>query len=106
MELGSVQISWSIGPDRTHWMLLRELASAIMKLLSVIIERLWWLEEVPYAWRKANVTAVIRTGKNEELQSHQLHTSLQESDSPGSHERYFKAPKNLARMDCSGANCA
>lgn len=28
-------------PDRTHWRLLRELASVIMKLLSVIIERLW-----------------------------------------------------------------
>ena len=38
-----------MGPDRTHWRLLRELASVILKLLSVITERLWWLEEVPDA---------------------------------------------------------
>ncbi|KAK4830814.1 hypothetical protein QYF61_013743 [Mycteria americana] len=73
------------GPDRTHWRLLRELTSVIMKLLSVITERLWWLEEVPDAWRKANVSAVIRKGKSEELRAHEPHTSLQESDGAGSH---------------------
>ena len=60
-----------MGPARTHWKLLRELASVILKLLSVITERLWWLEEVPDAWRKANVTAIIRKGKSEELWAHQ-----------------------------------
>jgi len=81
--------------DRTRWRLLRELPSVILKMLSVVIERLWWLEEVPDAWRKASVATIIR----KELQAHQPHTSLQESDGACSHGRCFNAPKDLARMD-------
>lgn len=32
-----------MGPDKTHWGLLRELASVILKLLTLIIERSWCL---------------------------------------------------------------
>lgn len=79
-----------MGPGRTHWMLLRGLTSVIMKLLSVVIERLWWLGEVPDAQGKANVTAIIRKGESEELQAYQTHSSLQVRDGAGFHGRYFK----------------
>jgi len=32
-----------VGPDRAYWRLLRELASVILKLLSVVIGRSWCL---------------------------------------------------------------
>lgn len=56
-----------MGPGTTCWILLRELTSVIVKLLSVIIERLWWFGEVPDAQGKANVTTIIRKGESEEL---------------------------------------
>lgn len=47
------------------------------------------MEEVPEAWRKANVTATIRKGKSEVLWAHQPQISLQESGGAGSHAEYF-----------------
>lgn len=79
-----------MGPGRTCWILLRELTSVIVKLLSVIIERLWWLGEVPDAKGKANVTTIIRKGESEELWAHQPHGSLQERDDAGFRGRYYK----------------
>ena len=78
-------------PERTRWRLLRKLPNVILKLLAVITEKSLWLEEVPDAWRKVNVTTVVRKGKREELRDHQHHASLQEND--GSHGRHFNGPK-------------
>ena len=56
----------SMGPDRMHPRVLRELADAIAELLSIIFERSWRTGEVPEDWRKANVNPVFKKGKKED----------------------------------------
>ncbi|PKU42809.1 rna-directed dna polymerase from mobile element jockey-like [Limosa lapponica baueri] len=56
----------SMGPDGMHPYMLRELADVIAKLLSIIFERSWRIDEVPEDWRKANVTPVFKKGKKED----------------------------------------
>ena len=47
--------------------MLRELADAIAKPLSIIFERSWRIGEVPKDWRVANVTPVFKKGGPEKL---------------------------------------
>ena len=47
--------------------MLRELADGFARPLSVIFQRSWWSGEVPYDWKKANVTAAFRRGKEESV---------------------------------------
>jgi len=54
-----------MGPDGMYPQVLRELADAITKPLSIIFERSW-RTEVPEDWRKANVTSVFKKGKKED----------------------------------------
>lgn len=65
--LGKLDIHKSFGPDR---------------MLTVIFEWLWWPEEVPKEWKKANVTPFFKQGKKEDPWSYQL-----QSASPQSLER-------------------
>lgn len=45
--------------------MLRELADDIPKPLLIIFERLWALQEVPKAWKKANVIPIFKKVKQE-----------------------------------------
>lgn len=52
--------------DLQPWMR-RELADVIVRPLSIIFERSWWLEEVHEDFEKANVTHSFKKGKQEDL---------------------------------------
>jgi len=53
-----------MGPDKTHPRVLRELADAVVKLLSIIFERSCQSDEVPGDWR--NITSIFKKGQNED----------------------------------------
>ena len=49
-----------------HPQVLKELAGLIVRPLSIIFDRSWWLGEVPKDWKKANAIPVFRKGKKED----------------------------------------
>lgn len=49
-----------------HPQVLRKLAKVIAKVLSILFERSWRMEEVPEDWREASVCSVFKKGKKEE----------------------------------------
>lgn len=58
-----------LGPDRMHPEVLKELADTFPRLLSIIFERAWRLEEVPSNWGKTNVTPSFQKGKKDDLRN-------------------------------------
>ena len=65
--LGGISVHTSMGPDGMHPRVLRELAEVTAEPLSIIFDRPRRLGEVPEDWRIANVTAVCRKGKKEDV---------------------------------------
>ncbi|NXT06727.1 RTJK polymerase, partial [Prunella fulvescens] len=65
-QLSNLDIHKSMGPDRMHPRVLRELAEVIAGPLSIIFAKSWETGEVPEDWRKANVTPVFKKGKKED----------------------------------------
>ncbi|NWX33671.1 RTJK polymerase, partial [Notiomystis cincta] len=65
-HLGKLDIHKSMGPDRMHPGVLRELADTIVRPLTIIFERSWRSGEVPEDWKKANVTPIFKKGKKED----------------------------------------
>jgi len=55
----------SMGPNRMHPRVLRELADVIAEPLSIIFQRSWRTGELPEGWRKASDTLIFKKGKNE-----------------------------------------
>lgn len=53
----------SMGHDRMHPWELREMAVIIVEPLSILFERLWWLEEVPEKSKKASIAPIFKKGK-------------------------------------------
>ncbi|GAB0188526.1 mitochondrial enolase superfamily member 1 [Grus japonensis] len=54
-----------IGPDHIHPRVLRELADIIVRLLSIIFEKLWRSGDIPEDWKKTNVTPMYKKGLKE-----------------------------------------
>ena len=65
-ELVHVDCHESIGPDRLHPRVLRELAGVIAEVLSAIYQHSWLSGEVPEDWRLANVTPIYKKGCRED----------------------------------------
>jgi len=64
--LRNMNIHKSMGPDEMHPRVLRELANAIAKILSVIFERSWESGEPPGDWRKGNTVPIFKKGRKED----------------------------------------
>ncbi|PKU44861.1 rna-directed dna polymerase from mobile element jockey-like [Limosa lapponica baueri] len=71
-QLRRLDIHKSMGPDRIHPRVLRELAEVIAGPLSIIFEGSWRTGEMPEDWRKANVIPVFKKGKKEDLGNYRL----------------------------------
>ena len=56
----------SIGPDRIHLRVLKELSYVIARSLSICFEWSWEFGEVPINWKLAKVVSVFKKGKKED----------------------------------------
>jgi len=56
----------SMGPDRNHQSMLRDLAEMLIQPLSIIYQQSWLNGEVPANWRLANVTPIYKKGWKED----------------------------------------
>ncbi|GAB0205135.1 mitochondrial enolase superfamily member 1 [Grus japonensis] len=56
----------SMGPDKIHPRLLRELAEVLTKPLSIIYQQSWLTGKVPVDWRLANVLPIYKKGQKED----------------------------------------
>ena len=56
----------SMGPDRLHPKVLRELVGVIAEPLSAIYQRSWMSGEVPEDWRLASVTPIFKKSRKED----------------------------------------
>ena len=65
-ELLHLDCHKSMGLDRLHPRVLRELAGVIAELLSVIYQCSWLSAEVPEDWRLADVTPIYKKGSKED----------------------------------------
>jgi len=71
-HLSKLDTHRSMGPDRVHPGVLRELADITAKPLSIIFERSWRTGELLEDWRKANVTPICKKDSKEDPGNYRL----------------------------------
>ena len=59
-----------IGPDQIHLMVLKQLATAVAPILTVIFNKSLHSGEVPEDWRKANVAPIFKKGKRYNVENY------------------------------------
>jgi len=65
-HLAKINVHKSMGHNRMHSHVLRDLAEVTAELLSIIFERSWRTREVPEDWRVVSTTPVFRKGKKDD----------------------------------------
>ncbi|KFQ88815.1 hypothetical protein N337_08032, partial [Phoenicopterus ruber ruber] len=64
-HLRNLNVHKSMGPDKVHPRVLKELADVVARPLSRISEKSQWSGEVPGDWKKGNVAPVLKQGRKE-----------------------------------------
>ncbi|KFP95982.1 hypothetical protein N330_03445, partial [Leptosomus discolor] len=70
-HLRNLNIPKSMGPDEVHPRVLRELADAVAKPFSVILEKSQQSGEVPGDWKKGYIAPTFKKGRKEDPGSYQ-----------------------------------
>jgi len=69
-HLRNLNIQKSMGRDKMHPRILRELADVIAMSLSVIFKRSWQSSEVPGDWRKGTIVPIFKKDKKEDPENY------------------------------------
>ncbi|KFW05097.1 hypothetical protein N326_03238, partial [Eurypyga helias] len=64
-RLGNLKLHKFMAPDGIHPRVLKEVADAIAKPLSIIFEKPWWSGENPTNWKRGNIILIFENVKKE-----------------------------------------